>query len=169
MAEAGIFKPEDKVELINGRIVTVMPISDWHWASAAKLQYLLVRAYGDRALVVAGSSLGLGGQSEPQPDIGVYCWREDFYASGIPEASDAVLIIEVSDTSRVYDLGTKHDLYAAHGVPEYWVVDGKRRCIHVFRDPVEGMFRESRLYLPGESIPLPQTEGESLKVEENWF
>lgn len=78
-------------------------------------------------------------------------------------------MIEVSNTSRVYDLGSKHDLYARHGVPEYWVVDGKHRCVHVFRNPLEGMFRESRIYQAGESIPLPNAEGASLRVDAGWF
>ncbi len=164
MAEAGVFSPEEKVELINGRIVTMMPIGDWHWSSSARLHLKLVTTYADRALVVAGGSIGLGDKSEPQPDIAVYLWRPDFYAEGIPEAKDAILVIEISDTSRVYDLGTKHDLYAEHGIPEYWVVDGKRRCVHVFRDPLNGLFRECRIYQPGESIPLPQCGGAMLPV-----
>ena len=37
--------------------------------------------------------------------------------------SDALLVVEVAETSLAYDLKTKAMLYAAHGVPEYWVIN----------------------------------------------
>jgi hypothetical protein len=36
--------------------------------------------------------------------------------------SDALLVMEVAETSLAYDLKTKAMLYAAYGVPEYWVI-----------------------------------------------
>jgi Uma2 family endonuclease len=65
-----------------------------------------------------------------------------------------------------YRLGTKHDLYAEYRIQEFWVVDGKRRCVHVSRDPQEGTFREMKIYQPGESIPLPEGDGAMLPVSE---
>ena len=48
-----------------------------------------------------------------------------------------LLVIEVADTSLVYDLGVKVPLYARHGIPEVWVIDASTRCTHVFREPRE--------------------------------
>ena len=75
-----------------------------------------------------------------------------------------LLLIEVADSSPVYDLGTKHDLYAAQGVEEFWVVDRKLQCVHVFRHPRDGMYRESRVYARDEKIPLPECGGATLPV-----
>jgi Uma2 family endonuclease len=82
------------------------------------------------------------------------------------EAKDVILLIEVADSTRAFDLGTKHDLYAAQGVEEFWVVDRKLECVHVFRHPVDGVYRESRVYARGESIPLPECGDASLAVLE---
>jgi Uma2 family endonuclease len=51
------------------------------------------------------------------------------------------LLIEVSDSTLNIDLGRKADLYAKHGIPEYWVVDieGKRILRH--SGPGEGGYR----------------------------
>ena len=36
---------------------------------------------------------------------------------------DGLLLIEIADLNLDYDLKTKAALYAAHGVPEYWVIN----------------------------------------------
>jgi Uma2 family endonuclease len=44
-----------------------------------------------------------------------------------------LLAVEVAHTSLQYDLTTKAELYAAAGIPEYWVLDLEGRVLHVFR------------------------------------
>lgn len=164
MADAGILTECDRVELINGRIVAMMPIGPWHSAVASRLNHALNRLYERNGIVTMGNPVGLGTQSEPQPDVTVSRWRDDFYASAHPEAQDVILLIEVADTSRLYDLGTKRDLYASQGVAEFWVVDRDLDCIHVFRHPYDGTYRDDRRYVRGEEIPLPECGGTTLAV-----
>jgi Uma2 family endonuclease len=164
MAESGILGPEDRVELINGKVIAMMPLGPWHGSSTDRLADFLRNCYGKTAIVACGRPLALSASSEPQPDISVLHRRFDYYADAHPEPRDVLLVIEVADSSRTFDLGTKLDLYAAHGVSEYWVVDGVRKCIHVFQQPVEGMFKFTRLYHPGEILPLPGLEGATLAV-----
>lgn len=166
MADAGILTERDRVELINGEIVAMMPIGPWHCSSVALLLENLIVVYRKRAIVNSGNPVGLGNHSEPQPDVTVIRWRDDRYATAHPEAKDVLLLIEVSDSSRSFDLGRKHDLYAKQDVEEFWVVDRKLECVHVFRHPLEGLYRESRVYFKGESIPLPECAGAVLAVSE---
>jgi Uma2 family endonuclease len=166
MADAGILTERDRVELINGRIVAMMPIGPWHSASSSKLNYVLNRLYDGRGIVSMGNPVGLGDDSEPQPDVTVLRWRDDFYSAAHPEAKDVLLLIEVADSSRAYDLGTKLDLYAKQGVEEVWVVDRQQECVHVFRHPIDGAYRESRDYARAEALPLPDCGEETLKVTE---
>lgn len=156
MADAGILTEQDRVELIKGRIVPMMPIGPWHGSSVARLIETLVERYRKRGIVNSGNPVGLGDDSEPQPDVTVLRWREDYYSEQHPGPDDVILLIEVSDSSRAFDLGAKHDLYAEQGVREYWVVDRQLRSVHVFRNPRDGVFTESRVYAKGESIPLPE-------------
>lgn len=167
MAEAGILTAEDRVELIKGRIVPMMPLGPWHCSSVARLIEKFGSAYSKRGIVNSGNPLGLGDNCEPQPDITVLYRREDYYSNAHPTAGDVILVIEVSDASRTYDLGTKHDLYAEQGIPEFWVVDRKMSGIHVFRNPRDGVFTESRLYSKGESIPLPQCGEATFLVDDS--
>lgn len=167
MADAGILTERDRVELIKGRIVPMMPIGPWHVSSSIRLDRVLQKLYGDAAFVATNNPLGLGNDSEPQPDVTILRWRDDYYASAIPTAADVLLLIEVADTSRTFDLGTKHDLYAEQGIAEFWVVDRQMAGIHVFRRPRDGVFTETRLYSKGESIPLPDCAGASLLVDDS--
>jgi Uma2 family endonuclease len=164
MVESGILSEDDRVELINGKVIAMMPIGPRHAASSGRLHFELQKIYGDAGYVTSNNPIGLGDKSEPQPDVTVLRWRDDFYASSHPEAKDVLLLIEISDTSRTFDLDSKRDLYAAHGVAEYWVVEGGRKCVHVFRDPQDGHFGESRIYHLEDSIPLPHCGGRMLQV-----
>jgi Uma2 family endonuclease len=46
---------------------------------------------------------------------------------------DALLVVEIADTSLRYDLNTKAPIYAAHGVREYWVINAATLTTMVHR------------------------------------
>ena len=73
--------------------------------------------------------------TEPQPDLAICRERVVPYKDREPSAEDVLLLIEVADTSLRYDRSTKLRLYAAAGVPEYWLVDCTAERIEVFRTP----------------------------------
>jgi Uma2 family endonuclease len=69
MAAAGVFGPEDRVELIDEDIVIMAPIGSRHADIADFLNEELVLALNRRAKVGSGHPLTLGKNSEPQPDL----------------------------------------------------------------------------------------------------
>ena len=164
MGEAGILGHEDRVELINGRIVNRMLPGPWHNSRSNRLIHFLGELYHQKAIVNVSGPIGLGEDSEPQPDLSILRWRDDFYASAHPGPQDVLLAIEISDSSRTFDLGTKHDLYATHGVPEYWVIDRLKNWVQVFQEPSNGVYKVHRIYQPGEAIPLPGLDNATLAV-----
>src|SRR5262249_34195079 len=123
MAEAGILTSTDRVELIRGEIIQMSPLGRRHIAFVHNLTRLLVRRLGDRAIVSVQNPVALAEDTEPQPDLAVCRDRAVPYKEREPHADDVVLLIEVADTSLQYDRSTKLRLYAAAGVPEYWLVD----------------------------------------------
>ena len=135
MAEVGLLAPDARVELIEGEIIDMPPIGIRHAAAVSRLSRLLERAVGDRAIVRCQLPILLGDCSQPQPDFALCVPREDFYEHRPAGAADALLIIEVSDTTLRYDRQTKMPLYASHGIPELWIVDTGAEQIHVFRNP----------------------------------
>jgi len=62
--------------------------------------------------------------------------RADFYSEKIPEATDVLLLVEVSDSSLSFDQGAKLGLYARYGVSEYWVIDVQGQRVVTYREPL---------------------------------
>lgn len=135
MAEAGILGEDDRVELLDGEIVQVSPISARHAATVTRLQRLFERLAGDRAIVRVQNPVQLDRYSEPEPDITLVTPRDDFYAGGHPAPRDVLLIVEVADTSLRSDRHRKLPSYARAGIPEVWLVDLTVDRVERHREP----------------------------------
>ena len=123
MAEVGILRQDDRVELLDGEIVQMSPIGSRHAAVVTRLQRLLERLASDRAIVRVQQPIRLDSYSEPEPDVAVVELRDDFYAAAHPTPAEILLIIEVADTSARYDRSRKLPSYARAAIPEVWLVD----------------------------------------------
>jgi Uma2 family endonuclease len=130
LGETGIFNGR-RVELINGEILEMSPIG-WPHSLAKALVVDTLRAAFASGYWVSEQSPVQAVASDPQPDVAVIPGSPRAY-TGHP--SNAVLIVEVADTSLFYDTTTKVELYAAAGVADYWVLDLDGKQLHVFRDP----------------------------------
>jgi len=145
MAEVGILKPSDRVELIRGEIIEMSPIGRRHRAFVYNLTRLLARRLPDHAIVSVQSPLALADDTEPEPDLAVLRRRDVPYKEREAWAEDALLVIEVADSSLAYDRSTKLRLYAAAGIPEYWVVDCAAESVEVYRTPDPEGYRDVSL------------------------
>jgi Uma2 family endonuclease len=140
-----VLAPDARVELIEGEIIDMPPIGNRHAATVDRLVKLLVSAVGDRAIVRCQGPLQLGDMSELQPDLTLLTRREDFYEQRAAGAADALLVIEVSETTLRYDRQTKVPLYARHSVPELWIFDTGAKQLHVFNNPSGTTYGEACL------------------------
>jgi Uma2 family endonuclease len=84
----------------------------------------------------------LADDTEPEPDIAIIRRRPVPYKEREAFADDALLLIEVAESSLAYDRSTKLRLYAQAGIPEYWVVDCAAESIEVHRTPDAGGYRD---------------------------
>ncbi len=161
MGKAGILKDGERVELIDGDILSMAPIGSEHVSSVNVSTLALIRRIGDNAFVSIQAPVRLDDNTEPEPDIALLRWRDDFYRSRLPISEDALLLIEAADTSLAYDRGEKLAMYACHGIPEVWISNLRDRVIEAHSEPVDGVYAKSRVYRPGETISpacLPDVE-----------
>lgn len=156
MIEAGVFAKETdrQIQLLNGEIVIMTPpnplhddvvslLSAWAFAELHKSQ----KEFEVRVQV----SMDLKKQnSVVLPDLMFVAPRS--YASRRPTASDTRLLIEVSDTTLVFDLGEKMQMYAAEDVGEYWVIDIPHRSLIVHLDPSAGRYRSVQTFAEHEPV-----------------
>ncbi len=124
-------------------------------AGVARANEALLRAIGGRAHVRPQLSLVLGRRSVPEPDLAVVPGSAADYDAAHP--TTAWLVIEVAETSLPQDRLSKAAIYAAAGIPEYWIVNLRDGVVEVMRDPdpaharwrsVQSVGRDARLELP---------------------
>jgi Uma2 family endonuclease len=142
----------ENVELLYGRLVKMSPQGQPHVFSVTRLNKMLVLALRDRAEVRVQAPFGASDVSEPEPDIAIV--PVGAYLDAHP--SHAHLLIEVADSSLQDDRRIKGPLYAAAGVPEYWIVDVVAGVIEVHRQPRDDGYasvtrhgRDATLTVPG--------------------
>jgi Uma2 family endonuclease len=143
MAEDGRLDPDARVELIEGEIIEMAPMGVPHAGELTRLTYLFIRTLGDSALIRTQMPVRLDNYSEPEPDLAVLLPREDFYKERHPTAADVLLLVEVSDSSSSRDRNRKIALYAGHKVREVWIVDLKRKRLHLYRAPRDGVYTDT--------------------------
>jgi Uma2 family endonuclease len=143
------------VELIDGEIVKMTPIGNRHLGCVNAATSKLTIALAGRAVVSVQNPLQLSNLSEPQPDIVVLTPRKDFYRTKRPETGDALLVIEVADTSIKYDRDVKLSLYARAGVHEVWIENLEENVLSVYRDVTDAGY-ETQLSLPRSASVSPQ-------------
>ena len=154
MDEAGVFPQGDRLELINGEIIQMSPIGRKHVACIIRLTKLMEQKLGDRAMVSAQNSILLPDKSQPQPDLAILKYRDDFYENGLPIPEDILLIIEVADSSIDYDRDVKAPLYAAAGIPEMWLFDVNQKLITGYSQPSPSGYKQIQHYESGNSLAM---------------
>jgi Uma2 family endonuclease len=137
--EAGILGEDDRVELLNGDLITMAPIGGQHRTVVDTLNLLFARlAENDRYRIGIQNPVSLNPHSEPQPDVALYA---PAVLGRHPRPEEIFLLIEVADTSLNYDLGPKLEAYARAGIPEVWVIDAIRRRVLLHRKPDQGQYQ----------------------------
>ena len=131
--ESGIFG-DRRLELIEGEIIEMSPMSSKHGMLIYLVQKVLERVFTNDYLVVAQTPLNLSDVSEPQPDIAVYTGSAFDYLDTKP--THALLVVEVADSSLRYDRGQKASLYAKANITDYWIINLKDNTLEIYHTPV---------------------------------
>ena len=144
--------PERGVELINGEIIEMSPIGSKHSKIVKRLNRLLSTALDESVIISIQDPIIANDFSEPEPDVAILKYREDFYENEHPQGRDVLLIIEVSDSSIAYDRKFKLPLYAESGVPECWLIDIEKKEIHTHWQPIGEAYKFRELVRPDEIL-----------------
>lgn len=114
----------------------------------------LVIKLGIRVIVWSQNPIDLANKSQPQPDIAVLKYRDDFYEEGLPTPADILLIIEVADSSLEYDRDVKSKLYGVAGIPQMWLFDVNTKTITGFSQPSELGYKQIYRYTQGDRLSI---------------
>ena len=77
------------------------------------------------------------------------------------------LVVEIHSPSTAQrDLTAKRELYARHGVKEYWPINPVARTVTVLLLDDGGNYVEAGVYKEGDTVTSPTLEGFSFRVDE---
>jgi Uma2 family endonuclease len=134
LAEVGLLRADERVELIEGEIVEMAPQLGQHTTGILLTEDALRKLFGVGHQIRVQCPLALGDYSEPESDVAVV-------AGGLRDFRDhhptsALLVVEVADSTLAFDRDTKGGLYARAGILEYWILNLVERQVEVYRDPI---------------------------------
>ncbi len=133
MIEAGVFDEDERVELLEGVIVSGAPQNVHHALVVERLGDPRFVHLPDAFVIRCRLPLALSDADEPEPDVAVIA--RDAPRSRQQHPTSARLVFEVAADSLRKDRDIKAALYARAGIPEYVIVNLKDECLEVHRDP----------------------------------
>jgi Uma2 family endonuclease len=158
LAEVGVLRPDERVELVDGQILAMSPQGPLHSALVSRIVGLLVELFPrDEYCVRPQSTLVLGEDEALEPDIAVVAGPCEDHERELPRS--ALLVVEVSDTSLAFDRGHKAEVYARAGVPEYWIADVRGGTVEVRRDPSTAGYKAVRILQPADELHPKTLQG----------
>jgi Uma2 family endonuclease len=165
MVAGGIVDEDERLELVDGDLVCMTPVGHRHIYAVNLLTEFLAEQVRGRAILQVQSPLKFNSGEGPVPDLALLRMHEDRYRSRPAGPWDALLVVEVSDSSRARDLA-KAEQYARAAIPEYWIVDVNRPALLVHQQPVGGEYTEISEYRHGQVFSSPAIGRHGVRVEE---
>ena len=165
MIEEGILRRKERLELIDGGIIIMSPIGEYHEYGTDHLTMELVPVLRGRATVRIQGSIRLNDRSRPESDVAVLRLRPA-NETGPYFPSEVYFLIEVADSSLQRDSGPKLARYATAGIPEVWIAHLRAREVVAYSNPAGSVYTTVRTYRPGDSISPGAFPGVSMAVDD---
>ena len=124
----------EPIELLGGEIMVAEPQGAYHASSIRRVDYALRAALPPGWIVGVQSPVSLDDESEPEPDLFVAPGDPGDYRDAHP--ARPALVVEVAESSLIFDRRRKGSLYARAGLLDYWIVNLIDRVLEVYREPV---------------------------------
>jgi Uma2 family endonuclease len=143
-----------RVELLNGEITVKGLQTPNHAQAIRKLTRNFILNLEDRACVSPQLPmlLPLPPADFVLPDVALLKVPDDEYKYRNVEARDALLVVEVSDTTLVRDQGVKLEAYARNTIGEVWILNLNKNLLEVYREPFDTEYASKRTYKVGMKV-----------------
>jgi Uma2 family endonuclease len=166
MVESGILTEDDRVELIDGELITMSPVGPLHVACVIALSEALTLKLQGTATVSTQNPVRLSDDTEPLPDIAVLRRKKSRYRDALPTSRDVLIAIEVWDTTALYDRTVKIPRFGRAGIKESWLVDLKAQTIETFWGLRQGQYTKTATYRLGDQITSASVVGLTVLVKD---
>ena len=166
MIAAGILDEDERVELLEGVILTMSPKGNPHSTATDRAARCFIKRLDDRALVRNQNPIRLDECSVPEPDLVLAKPQAKEYSDRKPRPEDILLILEVADSTLRLDRQKKSRLYARAGIGQYLILNLKARGLEDYRQPSADGYRSKQTYSAGQSFNLVAFPEVTISVDE---
>jgi Uma2 family endonuclease len=149
LADAGFLK-DRRIELINGWLVRKMTTKPPHVVAVDATREAIVAMLPPDWWIRDEKPVRIPDFDEPEPDVSVVRGARNDYRARHPGPGDIELLVEVSDTSLLWDRGEMLSAYARARVPTYWIVNLVDRQLEVFTSPDGSTYRAIQILGPSD-------------------
>lgn len=147
----GLDKP---VELVDGFLVERTDMDPPHVLMTERLRRRLDRLVPEGWFARDEKPLRIPDFNERFPDVAVVRGEPEVYGIRHPRPEDIAILIEVSVSTIRRDRGEKQTLYAATGIPVYWIVNLKNRQIEVYTGPGPDGYASRNDFVEDHDVPV---------------
>jgi Uma2 family endonuclease len=158
MIETGVLIDGEPYELLEGHLVLKMSRGVPHDRAIQALTKRFVRMVPNGWDVRARCAITLTNGSEPEPDFALVCGDENTFDDHHPGPSEIGLLVEISDSPLAIDRDDKGSIYAANGIPVYWVVNVPEKVVEVYTQPTgtgnDAAYAQRQDYATGSAVPV---------------
>jgi Uma2 family endonuclease len=153
MIEAGILGEDERVELLEGRIIKMSPKGILHAAVNDHAGECFRKHLSNRVIIRIQNPIRLE-TSEPEPDVVLAIPQEKEYFDHHPIPADILLVMEIADSSVNFDRNYKSRLYGAAGIIQYCIINLQANELEDYRDPGPEGYRSKQTYKAGQNFSL---------------
>ncbi len=160
LTELGFLQEDDHVELINGELFEMAAKGSPHSVCTGLLCRELDRLIGNQVAVRNQEPITLLDRSEPEPDVVIAEGKLEDYLERHPIHDEALLVIEIADSSLVYDRTIKLATYAESNIPHYWIANVKTQQMECYSQPYQDQLGEfgyqmRQVVLSSQTVEIP--------------
>ncbi|NJM52990.1 MAG: Uma2 family endonuclease [Blastocatellia bacterium] len=166
MIELGVYTENDRIELLNGEIIELMPKGPKHVYFNEKVADFFKEKLDKNVDVRSQNPIVLDDFSEPEPDIVLAKPPRENYLENHPAPADIYLIMEISDTTLAYDREAKAKAYSRNGIGQYLLLNLNNETLEEYREPSEDGYQFKRTLRKGDSLNLEAFPEVEIKIDD---
>nr|WP_293103592.1 Uma2 family endonuclease [Okeania sp. SIO2F4] len=142
------------------------PIGISDAACLRRLNQIFHKLLYSQVIVDNHNKIHLSDESEPEPDLILLQWRDDFYEAKHPQPEDILLLIEVAESTIKYDREIKIPLYAENRISEVWLIDINQQLVEVYRESQGNNYQNVQQFFRGDILTIEAFDDINLAVEQ---
>ncbi len=150
----GTIGEDERVELIEGLLVARSRRSRADIVAGNKGLRVLWRMIPAGWHVAKGVPIRVSDWSRPEPDLAIIRGVVEDYDEREVTADDAALVVEIAGASRPADRADMARVYAAAGVPVYWIVNLAEGQVEIFSEPRRDGYQSHQVLSRGQDVPV---------------